>query len=45
MEMNDNQTLFIHLTLLPIVEVTNEIKTTPTQLTPLRELRSIRDTA
>ena len=31
MEMQDSHTLFIHLTLLPLVEVTNEIKTKPTQ--------------
>ena len=40
MEMNDGHTLFIHLTLLPLVEVTNEIKTKPTQHS-VKELRSI----
>ena len=40
MEMDEHQTLFIHLTLLPIVEVTNEIKTKPTQHS-VKELRSI----
>ena len=40
MEMNDSHTLFIHLTLLPKVEVTNEIKTKPTQHS-VKELRSI----
>tara|TARA_Y100000389_G_scaffold181660_1_gene197518 strand:- start:9631 stop:11247 length:1617 start_codon:yes stop_codon:yes gene_type:complete len=40
MEMNDKHTLFIHLTLLPKVEVTNEIKTKPTQHS-VKELRSI----
>ncbi len=40
MEMNDSYTLFIHLTLLPKVEVTNEIKTKPTQHS-VKELRSI----
>mgnify|MGYP001311636693 FL=1 len=40
MEMDDSQTLFIHLTLLPLVEVTNEIKTKPTQHS-VKELRSI----
>ncbi len=40
MEMEDCQTLFIHLTLLPLVEVTNEIKTKPTQHS-VKELRSI----
>ena len=40
MEMNDSNTLFIHLTLLPKVDVTNEIKTKPTQHS-VKELRSI----
>ena len=40
MEMQDSHTLFIHLTLLPLVEVTNEIKTKPTQHS-VKELRSI----
>ena len=40
MEMNDSHTLFIHLTLLPKVDVTNEIKTKPTQHS-VKELRSI----
>jgi CTP synthase len=40
MEMNDRHTLFIHLTLLPKVDVTNEIKTKPTQHS-VKELRSI----
>ena len=40
MEMSDSHTLFIHLTLLPRVEVTNEIKTKPTQHS-VKELRSI----
>jgi len=40
MEMNDSSTLFIHLTLLPKVDVTNEIKTKPTQHS-VKELRSI----
>ena len=40
MEMADSHTLFIHLTLLPKVEVTNEIKTKPTQHS-VKELRSI----
>ncbi len=40
MEMSDSKTLFIHLTLLPKVEVTNEIKTKPTQHS-VKELRSI----
>ena len=40
MEMDDCHTLFIHLTLLPLVEVTNEIKTKPTQHS-VKELRSI----
>ncbi len=40
MEMQESHTLFIHLTLLPIVEVTNEIKTKPTQHS-VKELRSI----
>ena len=40
MEMPDSNTLFIHLTLLPKVEVTNEIKTKPTQHS-VKELRSI----
>tara|TARA_B100000035_G_scaffold315424_1_gene336030 strand:+ start:6329 stop:7945 length:1617 start_codon:yes stop_codon:yes gene_type:complete len=40
MEMQESHTLFIHLTLLPLVEVTNEIKTKPTQHS-VKELRSI----
>ena len=40
MEMGNNHTLFIHLTLLPLIEVTNEIKTKPTQHS-VKELRSI----
>jgi CTP synthase len=40
MEMNDSHTLFIHLTLLPKVDATNEIKTKPTQHS-VKELRSI----
>ncbi|MFL2551992.1 MAG: CTP synthase [Gammaproteobacteria bacterium] len=40
MEMNESHTLFIHLTLLPKVDVTNEIKTKPTQHS-VKELRSI----
>ena len=40
MEMKESHTLFIHLTLLPLVEVTNEIKTKPTQHS-VKELRSI----
>ena len=40
MEMSDSKTLFIHLTLLPRVDVTNEIKTKPTQHS-VKELRSI----
>ena len=40
MEMQDSHTLFIHLTLLPLVEATNEIKTKPTQHS-VKELRSI----
>ena len=40
MEMHDSHTLFIHLTLLPLVEATNEIKTKPTQHS-VKELRSI----
>ena len=40
MEMHESHTLFIHLTLLPLVEVTNEIKTKPTQHS-VKELRSI----
>ena len=40
MEMQDSHTLFIHLTLLPLVEVTGEIKTKPTQHS-VKELRSI----
>ena len=40
MEMNDSHTLFIHLTLLPKVDVTNEIKTKPTQHS-VKEFRSL----
>ena len=41
MEMNDGHTLFIHLTLLPLVEVTNEIKAPKPTQHSVKELRSI----
>ena len=40
LELGDSKSIFIHLTLLPIIDVTNEIKTKPTQHS-VKELRSI----
>ena len=39
-ELGNLQSIFIHLTLVPVIEVTNEIKTKPTQHS-VKELRSI----
>ena len=39
-ELGDLKSIFIHLTLVPLIEVTNEIKTKPTQHS-VKELRSI----
>ena len=40
LELGDSKSIFIHLTLLPKIDVTNEIKTKPTQHS-VKELRSI----
>ena len=40
LELGKSNTIFIHLTLLPLIEVTNEVKTKPTQHS-VKELRSI----
>ena len=40
LELGKPNTIFIHLTLLPLIEVTNEVKTKPTQHS-VKELRSI----
>ena len=40
LEIGKSNAIFIHLTLLPLIEVTNEVKTKPTQHS-VKELRSI----
>ncbi|MBC8299588.1 MAG: CTP synthase [Pelagibacterales bacterium] len=40
LELGKSNAIFIHLTLLPLIEVTNEVKTKPTQHS-VKELRSI----
>ena len=40
LELGKTKSVFVHLTLLPLIEVTNEIKTKPTQHS-VKELRSI----
>ena len=40
LELGDTKTIFVHLTLLPFIDVTKEIKTKPTQHS-VKELRSI----
>ena len=40
LELGDSRSIFVHLTLLPYIDVTNEIKTKPTQHS-VKELRSI----